>query len=82
MRSKEEIMKEIKKVIKADKAAERKQMRCEARLIELDEELELATGEAAPEELEPDVDWGNQVEITPVKVKSAPADFADLEEKK
>ena len=31
------------------------------------------------EELEPDVDWGNQVEIKPVKVKNAPADFAETD---
>lgn len=49
MRSKEEIMKEIERVIKADQAAERKQARCEARLVELDRELEAAKAkEKAP----------------------------------
>ena len=34
------------------------------------------------EELESGVDWGNSIKTEQVKVKNAPADFADMEDKK
>ncbi len=48
MRTPKEIREEIKKVEAAEKQAHKKELRCEARLIELQEELKLAMSADEP----------------------------------